>query len=252
MEGLKGRVAVVVGATSGIGRATAVALGAEGAKVAVAGRRFEAAQETARLVVEAGGEALPIAADVAEPGQVEAMMAQVVSTFGRIDLAVNNAGVTGRTARLANLSLDDYHEVFRTNVQGLWLCLAGEIRQMLAQGDGGAIVNTSSIQGHVALGYSAHYTASKHAIEGYTKAAAVDYARKGIRVNAVAPGVVLTDMIGHWDESKPEVKAMLARYPAGRVAEVGDIVGSILFLLSDASRYLNGISLPVDGGFLAG
>jgi len=248
---LEGKVALVTGATSGIGRGAAVALAMNGAKLVCVGRNAEAGAEVAGEIEAAGGEARFLAVDVAKEAEVERMVAEAVGAFGRLDIAVNSAGVGGG-GLLADLSERQFDRVFAVNVKGLWLCMKHEIRQFLAQGSGGAIVNISSVQGHISQGNSAHYTASKHAIEGYTKTGALDYAARGIRVNAVAPGSTRTPMTEAAWAARPEQTAQrMKAYPIGRFAEVEDVVGAIVFLASDAAAYINGVSLAVDGGFTA-
>lgn len=247
---LHGKVALVTGATSGIGQAVAVEYARQGARVVAVGRRAAQGAETVRLAAEAGGEAVFFQADVTREAEIEAMVAFAVARFGGLDAAFNNAGGGNGGVKFAQSTLEDYEETFALNVRGLYLCMRAEIRRMLEQGRGGAIVNCSSIQGHIALGRSPHYTASKHAVEGYTKAAAADHAADGIRVNAIAPGIVLTPMMAFFDPADPKNREAVRRYPAKRVAETKDLVGAAVFLASDAAAYLNGVSLPVDGGYL--
>ena len=248
---LEGRVALVTGGTGGIGRAAALALAREGARVAVCGRREREGAETVAMIKSNGGDAIFFRADVASSAQVELFVAEVVQRFGRLDIAFNNAGVDGGLGLLHELSEDDFDRVFDINVRGLWLCMKHEIRQFLSQGSGGVIINNSSVQGHITWGYAAHYTASKHAVEGYTKTAAIDYARHGIRVNAVAPALVNTDLITESFAGNERVqRALLREHPLGRFAEVEEVADAVVFLASDAARYINGVSLPVDGGML--
>lgn len=255
MGQLEKKVALVTGGTSGIGRAVAIAYAAAGARVVIAGRRPDEGEESVRLAREAAtgeGDAIFYRADLVIDAQIEALVAFAADQFGSLDIAFNNAGTGEAGKRFADLTVEGYERIFAVNVRAIFLCMLAEIRQMRLRGRGGAIINTSSIQGHVALGRSAHYTASKHAIEGYTKAAAVDHAADGIRVNAIAPGIVVTPLMDGYDFEHPKVKAMVReRYPVRRVATVDDIVGSAVFLASDAARYVNGVSLPVDGGFLS-
>lgn len=248
---LDGKVALVTGGTSGIGRAVAIDFAREGAKVVICGRREDAGKETIDRIESENGKALFVKTDVSKAKEVERLIGTAVEEFGRLDVAFNNAGIGEGTPKLANLSEEDYDRNFDTNVRSIFLSLKYEILQMLKQGDGGSIVNNASVQSHIALGYSAHYTACKHAILGYTRAATVDYAKDNIRVNAVSPGIVLTPMMEGFDPAAPEVAEIMSRIPAGRVARPEDIVGAVTFLASDRASYVFGASLAVDGGWLA-
>ena len=247
---LEGRVAFITGGTGGIGRAAAVALAAAGARIVITGRRREAGEETLTLVREAGGEGVFIRSDITQAADVDAAVQFAVDTWGRIDIAFNNAGVEQQVLSLADDTEDNFEHVFNTNVRGVWLSLRAELRQMCRQGGGGSIINNSSIYGARGSFLSANYVASKHAVEGYTKAAALEAAAHGIRVNAVAPGYTRTDMINH--HLTPEVEQfMVSGQPLGRLAEPEEVARAVLFLASDASGFMTGTSLPVDGGFLA-
>lgn len=248
---LQNKVALVTGGTGGIGRVTATAMAAAGARVVVCGRRVDEGEETIRLIREAGGEAHFVRTDVASEDDVRQLVQEAVAVFGRLDIAFNNAGVEGGLGLAADLATEDFDRVFAINVRGLWLCMKYEIQQFLQQGTGGVIVNNSSVQGHITWGYSAHYTASKHAVEGYTKCAAIDYAKSGIRINAVAPAIVNTDLADDaFEGNEKAATAMLRRHPMGRFAEAGEVAAAVIFLASDAASYLNGVSLPIDGGML--
>lgn len=248
MRQLDNKVALVTGATGGIGQSLAIGLAQAGAKVVISGRRDKEGEETIAMIRDAGGEGAFINTDVSKADQVQRMVDFAVEKYGRLDAAVNNAGVAGGGPRLAELTEEDYDFIFNINVRGLWLCMQAEIRQMLKQG-GGSIINVSSVQGHVALGFTAHYTAAKHAVEGYTKAGAVDYARKNIRINAIAPGFVETPMMPK--EETPYEKSIISRHMAGRIAKPEDLIGATVFLASDDSKFIHGVSLPIDGGLLA-
>ena len=248
---LNDKVALVTGGGSGKGRAVAVAFAREGAKVVLCGRRDSEGAETVSMIKDAGGEGQFVRTDISKADDVEALVAHTVGAYGRLDVAFNKAGVGEGSPPLAELTEDKFEYNMNINIRGTFLCLKYEIAQMMKQGGGGSIINNASIQSHMALGASAHYTASKHAVLGYTRAAAVDYAPHGIRVNAIAPGIVLTPMMEGFDPEAPEVAGMMARIPAGRVAVPEDIVGPVLFLASDMSAYVYGASLAVDGGWLA-
>lgn len=249
---LDGKIALVTGGGSGIGRAAAVGFAKAGAKVALCGRRESAGAETVALIEGAGGEALFIRTDISKGDEVQALVAHTVERFGRLDIAFNNAGIGEASPNVADLDEASFDRNFATNVRGTFLCLKYQLAQMVRQGGGGSIINNASIQSHMALGGSAHYTAAKHAILGYTRAAGVGYAPQGIRVNAISPGIVLTPMMEGFDPEAPAQAAMIqARIPALRVAVPEDLVGALVFLASDMSLYCNGTSLAVDGGYLA-
>jgi NAD(P)-dependent dehydrogenase (short-subunit alcohol dehydrogenase family) len=254
---LAGKVALVTGATSGLGEAIARGYAREGAAVVLCGRRPAEGAAVVEAIRADGGRAEFIACDVADAEQVRALVAQTVAAFGRLDLAVNNAGIGAPGGKLADIEDDDFDQLIRINLRGVWLCMKHEIRQFLSQGGGGAIVNMGSVLGRVAIGaqaqYSAgHYVAAKHAIEGLTKTAAVDYGRDGLRVNTLAPGAVATAISGQLiAEEAPLITHWRAKTALGRLATVDDVVGAAIFLGSDESAYLTGTSLVVDGGFLA-
>ena len=247
---LEHKVALITGGTGGIGRATAVAFAREGARVVVTGRRAAEGARTVELISAAGGEGLFVQADITRGDEVEAAVQRTVERFGRLDIAFNNAGVDARIQPIAEDTEDNFDHVFNTNVRGVWLSLKYELRQMLRQGGGGSIINNSSIYGARGTYLSANYIASKHAVEGYTKAAALEVAAHGIRVNAVAPGFTRTDMIGQ--HMSPETEQfMVGSQPLGRLAEPEETARAVVFLASEAASFITGASLPVDGGFLA-
>jgi NAD(P)-dependent dehydrogenase (short-subunit alcohol dehydrogenase family) len=254
---LSGKTAVVTGGTSGIGAAIVKGFAAAGARVAFCGRRAVEGEAVLAEVRAAGGEALFVVADVARPADVEALLNEAVATFGPLDIALNCAGVGCGDAKLADISLEEFDQLFAINVRGVFVSLQAELRAMVAHGKGGSIINMGSILGHVAFAkaarYSAgHYIAAKHAVEGLTKAAAADYGPAGIRVNTIAPGIVATPMS---EETRRLGLPLIPHYEGntalGRLAKVEDIVGAAVFLASDASRYITGASIPVDGGYLA-
>ncbi|MEA5565357.1 glucose 1-dehydrogenase [Anabaena sp. UHCC 0399] len=250
MKPLENKVALVTGGTSGIGRTTAIAFADAGAKVVVVGRREEEGNETVRLIHEVGSDGLFVKADVSQETDVEATIAAVVNKFGRLDIAFNNAGLLGQNALLAEQTEQNYDRVFGVNVKGVFLCMKHEIAQMLAQGDGGAIVNTSSINGFrpLAPGLSL-YDASKTAVVMLTKAAALEYASRKIRINAIAPGPIETEMLSLASGGNP--KAFESSVPAGRLGKPDDIANAVIWLCSDATDFVNGHTLAVDGGVLA-
>ena len=247
----QGKVVLITGGTSGIGRETARQFAHAGAQVVLAGRREAEGAAVASEIVSAGGKALFVQTDVTHENEVQHLVEQTLGRFGRLDIAFNNAGVE-QGAPLTEFSADEYRRVFDANVLGVFFSLKHEIPAMLKSG-GGSIINTSSILGQIAMPGSAIYTASKHAVEGITKAAALELAGQGIRVNAVAPGAIATDMIDRFaGEEGTENRTHLASlHPLGRLGEAKEIAAAVLYLASDAASFTTGISLPVDGGFMA-
>jgi NAD(P)-dependent dehydrogenase (short-subunit alcohol dehydrogenase family) len=244
----KGKCAVVTGAAGGIGRGAALAFAAHGASVVVADIAESAGREVADEIVRAGGEALFVRTDVARADDVAAMVAQAVARFGGVHCAFNNAGIEEEHHRLADSDEALYDRMMAVNVKGVWLCMQHEIRQMLLQG-GGAIVNTASVAGLVGAPKHAIYAASKHAVVGLTKSAAIEYGRKGIRVNSVCPGVIRTAMLERALEREAAWEETLVRmHPIGRLGDVDDVVNAVLWLCSDASAFVTGHQLAVDGG----
>ncbi len=250
MKLLENKVALITGGTSGIGRTTAIAFADAGAKVVVVGRREEEGSETVSLINQVGGEGLFVKADVSQEADIESTIATVVNKFGRLDIAFNNAGMLGQNALLAEQTEQTYDRVFGVNVKGVFLCMKHEINQMLAQGNGGAIVNTSSINGFrpLAPGLSI-YDASKTAVVMLTKAAALEYASQKIRINAIAPGPIETEMLSQ--ATGGNTKAFENFVPAGRLGKPDDIANAVIWLCSDATDFVNGHTLTVDGGVLA-
>jgi NAD(P)-dependent dehydrogenase (short-subunit alcohol dehydrogenase family) len=248
---LAGKIALVTGGGGGIGRATSLAYAREGAKVAVVDIDSTAARSVAEQVISLGGEAISIATDVSRSDQVAAMVAQVVARFGRLDIAFNNAGIDIEHEPLALATEETFDRLMSVNVKGVWLCMKYEILQMLKQGSG-AIVNTSSIGGLIGAPRQPIYGTTKHAVLGMTKAAAVEYGRKGIRVNAVCPGIIRTEMTERAIARDPRRKAHIDQaHPIGRIGEAEDIANAVVFLSSDDSAFVIGQSLAVDGGFTA-
>lgn len=244
-------VVLITGALTGIGRATAIAFAKKGAHVAVSGRREEAGQALAAQLRAMGVRAEFLRADVRFEADVRSLVEQAVARFGRIDIAVNNAGTEGQLGPIIDQSTENYETTFATNVLGTLLSIKHEMRVMLAQGSG-SIVNLSSISGRVGIPGAAVYVASKHAVEGLTKSAALEGAAVGVRVNAIAPGPVQTDMLDRFVGGSEEAKTgFLDSIPAKRAASVDEIAQTIVFLASDKARYLTGQSIAVDGGYTA-
>lgn len=248
---LQDKVALVTGGTSGIGRATAIAYAQQQAKVVVVGRRMDEGEETVRLIKDAGGEAIFVQADVTKEADVKAMIDKTVDVFGRLDIAFNNAGMVGENPSLTEQTEAEYDRMMNVNVKGVWLSMKYEIAQMLKQGSG-AIVNTASANGVVALPGVPLYTASKHAVVGLTKAAALQYAKAGIRINVVAPAAIETDMFeaatGGQDEAKAYITGL---HPIGRIGTPLEVANAVLFLSSDMASFTTGETLMVDGGYVA-
>ena len=241
--------ALVTGGASGIGRARALALAREGAQVMVAD--LVDCAETVRIITAAGGTARSCTVNVVNAAEVEAMVTATVAAFGRLDIAFNNAGIGGVFGKTADYPADDWAKVIAVNLTGVWHCMKYELQQMLQQG-GGSIVNTASVAGLVGMGHAPAYTAAKHGVVGLTKNAALEYARANIRVNAVCPGGVRTNMTEAADRALPGFMAKLAKHePMGRVAEPEEIASAVVWLASDGASFMTGHALAVDGGMVA-
>ncbi|MGE0423102.1 MAG: SDR family NAD(P)-dependent oxidoreductase [Reyranellaceae bacterium] len=250
---LDGKTALITGAGRGIGRAAALLFAAEGARVAVADQMAEGSAETVGLINKAGGQALAITADVTRPDQVASMVGAAVSAFGRLDCAFNNAGIAGYQVGGAGKKTADWPEeafdrMIAVNLKGVWLCMRAELEQMTKQG-GGAIVNTASIAGLFGIPTSSAYVASKHGVVGLTRTAALEYAENGIRVNAVCPGFIETDMTR--DTMARRGAQIMAGVPAKRMGAAREIAEMVCWLCSDRAAYVTGSTHTVDGGFTA-
>ncbi len=249
---LHNKVALITGGTSGIGRDSAILFAKAGAKVVVAGRRELEGKETIDLIHAAGGEALFVRTDVSQSKEVQSLVQKAVDKFGRLDVAFNNAGIEGNWIPIVEQSEEDWDRTIDINVKGVWLCLKYEIQQMLNQGGGGAIVNMASVAGFIGAVGAATYCASKHAVMGLTKSAALETARNGIRVNSICPGIIETPM-GERIFGAPEVtKWALTFYPLGRFGKPMEIAEAVLWMSSDRASFMTGQSIVLDGGFLSG
>lgn len=248
MKLLENKVALVTGGTSGIGKATAIAFGNAGAKVVLSGRREQEGEETADLIRRSGGESLFVRSDVSSEAEVKALIQKTVEQYGRLDCAFNNAGIDPSPKPLYEQLVEDFDKLMSINVRGVFLCLKYEIQQMLTQG-GGVIVNNSSMGGLIAFAGIGPYNASKHAVMGLTRSAALDYAKQNIRINAVNPGMIATEMMDRLANGNPEQMASIV--PMGRLGQPEEIAATIVFLCSDAASYITGQPLVVDGGYTA-
>lgn len=252
MKRFEGSVVLITGATSGIGRAAAIAWAKEGARLVLAGRRPDQGHETLRLVREAGGEGIFVAADVGRESHVQNLVETAMARFGRIDCAFNNAGIEGRPGNLPEQDEANFDEVFDVNVKGCFRAMKHEIAAMLRCG-GGAIVNNASVGGLVGMPGMSVYSASKHAVCGLTRSAALEFAQRGIRINAVAPGGVQTEMLdrvtgGRDSESRRRMERL---HPMGRIAQPEEIASVVLWLCSSEASFVTGQIWAVDGGLTA-
>lgn len=245
-------VALVTGGAAGIGRAAVLAFAKQGAKVAIADVKTDRGNELAHAVEKSGGRAIFVQTDVSKTGDVEKLIGKTVSTFGRLDCAFNNAGIEGKMATTAECTEENFDRTIAINLRGVWLCMRYEIQQMLRQGGGGAIVNMSSVAGLVGFENLPAYVASKHGVIGLTKTAALEYAKSGIRVNAVSPGVIHTEMIDRITGKDPAMeKQFVGLEPMGRMGTPEEIADAALWLCSKGASFVTGQALAIDGGLVA-
>jgi NAD(P)-dependent dehydrogenase (short-subunit alcohol dehydrogenase family) len=249
---LPGKVALVTGGTSGIGRETAILFAKAGAKVVVAGRREAEGEETIELIGAAGSDSLFVKTDVSKASEVEALIKKAVEKFGRLDIAFNNAGIEGTWVPIVRQSEEDWDQIIAINLKGVWLCLKYEIKQLLKQGTGGVIVNMGSVTGLIGSVGAAAYSASKHGVIGLTKSAALENAKSGIRVNAVCPGFTETPMADRIFRVPQIHKHVLSCHPIGRLGKPVEIAEAVVWMCSDRASFMTGQSLVLDGGYLAG
>lgn len=245
------RVALITGAASGIGRATAMAVAAEGAKVVISDVKDEMGKEVAGEIRKKGGEALFVGADISNTHDVEHLVRKTIEQYGKLDFACNNAGIEGKSAVTGDINEHDWDRTIATNLKGTFLCMKNELMYMLKAGRG-SIVNIASVAGLVGFQGGGAYTASKHGVVGLTKSAALDYAGSGIRVNAICPGVIRTDMISRYTKGNPEAEAALvAMEPVNRMGTPEEIAQSVVWLFSDESSFTTGQAIAIDGGLTA-
>lgn len=249
---LENKVALVTGASSGIGRATAIAFAKAGAKVVLASRGEDTTRETLRMIEECGGEGIFVKTDVSVAKDVQHLVQTTMDTYGQLDCAFNNAGVSGPVGPLFQLSEQDFETVIDVNLKGVWLCMKYELAAMLAHG--GCIVNMSSMAGLMGAAGTAAYTASKHGVVGLTRVAALEYAQANIRVNAVCPSVIdNTVIIDRVKETNPEIYAYLTgTHPIGRTGQPEEVANAVVWLCSGEASFITGVAFPVDGGTSAG
>ena len=245
------KVAIITGGSSGIGRATAVALAKEGVKVVIAGRRAKEGEETVQLVKEAGSDGIFVKTDVTNEDDVRSLVEKTVKTYGRLDYAFNNAGIGETMTPFVEQTSNVFDQIMDINVKGVWLCMKYEIPQMI-RSKGGAIVNMSSVAGVMGFPQAPIYVASKHAVLGLTKSAALEYAKSGIRINAIAPGLVETEMVDRVAEgNKQIIENLKSRTPIGRIGDPQEIANAVVWLLSDKASFVLGHTLLVDGGIVS-
>jgi NAD(P)-dependent dehydrogenase (short-subunit alcohol dehydrogenase family) len=243
----KDKVILVTGSTYGIGKSTAIAFAERGAKVVLSDWKEDV--DTARLIKEKGGDCLFIQCDVSDEEQVKKLVSGTIAHYGRLDYAFNNAGIEGEGGSTVDCSTENWDNTISINLKGVWYCMKYQIPEMLKSG-GGSIVNNASIAGLVGFAGLPAYVASKHGVVGLTKSAALDYAKQGIRINAVCPGVIHTPMIDRFTGEDPAVlEQMVAAKPMGRVGQPEEIADTVVFLCSDASSFITGQALAVDGGW---
>jgi len=249
---LEGKVALITGAGSGIGQATSRIFAREGAKLVLADVVEEGGNRTLKIVQDLGASAIFVKCDVSKWSDVEAAVNQAAQTYGRLDCAFNNAGIEGKGGNTHECTQENWDRVMAINLTGVWLCMKAEIAQMLKQGGNGAIVNTSSGAGLAGVRRMPAYVAAKHGVAGLTRAAALEYGKQNIRVNAVCPGPIRTPMMGRLLQGRPDAEQRFARSePLKRLGEPEEIGEAVAWLCSDHASYVTGLPMPVDGGFMA-
>jgi NAD(P)-dependent dehydrogenase (short-subunit alcohol dehydrogenase family) len=250
VKSLEGKVALITGGASGIGRTTAEFYAREGARVLVSDVDQEGGKETAHRIESSGGQALFVEADVSNPSDCEDMVAAAVDQFGQLDIACNNAGIAGEENLIADYSIEGWQQLVSINLSGVFYCMKYEIQVMLESG-GGSIVNISSILGKVGFAGAPAYVSSKHGVVGLTETAAVEYGKDNIRVNAVGPGFISTPMISAMEENEEAYQQLVNMHPIGRIGEPEEVAELIIWLSSDKASFVTGSYYPIDGGYLA-
>ncbi|MGB7635327.1 MAG: SDR family oxidoreductase [Nitrososphaeraceae archaeon] len=241
------KVAIVTGGSSGIGRVTAIALAKQGVKITVAARRVKEGEDTVRLVEEAGSEGIFVKTDVANEDDIRSLVERSTKSYGRLDYAFNNAGIEEIMTPFTDQKSEIFDQIMNINVKGVWLSMKYEIPEMIKSG-GGAIVNNSSVAGIIGFPQMPIYIASKHAVLGLTKSAALEFAKSGIRINAIAPGGVVTDMAKRVFGDNQLLETLTSMHPIGRIADPEEIANAVVWLLSDNASFVLGHTLIVDGG----
>jgi len=247
---LEGKVALVTGGASGIGRATAIIFARDGAKVVVSDLNKGGAEETVSMIQSAGGQAVSLIGDVSSPAYNEELVNQAVKSFGRLDFACNNAGISGESKPVADYSIEAWNKVLNVNLTGVFIGMKFQIPAMLKSG-GGVITNVSSILGEVGFAGAAAYVAAKHGLVGLTRTAALDYSAKGIRVNAVGPAFISTPLISEYENNQESYKMLVSLHPIGRLGTSEEVGELIVWLSSPKAAFITGAYIPVDGGYLA-
>lgn len=250
MKPFSNKVALVTGASSGIGRSTAVLYAERGAQVVVSDTDAKGGQATVELIRQAGGKALYVNADVSNSSECETLVKTALAEFGRLDFAFNNAGISGEQNLVGDLSIAGWDKVIGINLSGVFYCLHYEIPAMLKSG-GGSIVNMSSILGQVGFATASAYVSAKHGVIGLTQTTAIEYARSGIRINAVGPGFIHTPMIASIEENAQIAKSLVDLHPIGRFGKPEEVAELVIWLNSDQASFVTGSYYPVDGGYLA-
>lgn len=250
MKQLEHKVAIITGAGAGIGRETALLLAKEGAKVVVSDIDVQAGERVVKEIESAAGEAIFVKADTSNPDDHKSLVDKTLEKFGRLDIAVNNAGIGGPLVPVGEYPIDGWDKVIGINLSGVFYGMNRQIPAMLKSG-GGSVINIASILGSVGTLNAAGYVASKHGVVGLTKAAAIDYAKQNIRINAIGPGYVYTNLVNEETMGKDGIKALENLHPLGRLGKASEIAEMILWLVSDRSSFTTGAYYPVDGGYLA-
>ncbi|MHB8113917.1 MAG: glucose 1-dehydrogenase [Bellilinea sp.] len=250
MNEFNGRVAIVTGASSGIGRTSALFYARDGAKVVVSDLNKDGGQETVQLIQAAGGDAFFVKTDVSNPSDCEELVKKTVEKYGRLDLACNNAGIGGEQNMTADYSIEGWQKVIGVNLSAVFYCMKYEIAEMLKAG-GGAIVNMASILGQVGFAGSPAYVAAKHGVIGLTRDAALEYAAKGIRINAIGPAFISTPLISALESNPEAYNNLVALHPLGRLGKPEEVAELVVWLSSNRASYITGSYYPIDGGYLA-